>query len=657
MKSLQNMLSRRVILCCVAGISVFALVQVLALREIMAPWWFIAIAIAVVVLLDGDDAPTSILTLTAVVVGLLPVAGFLNIPPQFSTLGLTLGCYVAVKAWSTSHTNTFVNLKGVAVITPALAGGAFTFWWWSKLLSGSTEDVLTRLMTQWDLSTHFLFFSSIARDGKYLLISSPPSESLLWAGREYPAGIHYVWSQFGLALRETSAIDRSVLIPFFAQAIVITGATAVAVTSLSLARLGNSTFTHILNGILGAALGVTIFCAGPLSSSFWGGFANLPAVVIGMTILMTFLLKPHHNRLQLWVLAYGVIALALNWYPVVVLFMPPLTVVFARMYARNSSRYLVTLVVLCVASSAPLIWLVRTIGLKRIAESSGGVIEFPETLLIGGALLCLGLGVLFYRRVRLEILLMLIAPAVVLYALGRYMIDSVGELRYYFDKLGLFVGTYLVVLVVSLVVQIGQRGLISLQLNVANQVRIVAGVLLVSMATSQMFGYWGPELKGLESETLGPLQRKKMLEVETKASDFRPLSASVLRESAINRSRTIEERSCILLILPKSVATDAAANEYELVFGDVDPANSLWLANIWFQALSDSATTEAVARTPRTTELGRVFDDFPPLQESRIDETIEATFNPNEVCILSTREINAELRKKSPAWRTFDIES
>jgi len=179
----------------------------------------------------------------------------------------------------------------------------------------------------------------------------------------------------------------------------------------------------------------------------------------------------------------------------------------------------------------------------------------------------------------------------------------------------------------------------------------------VSMATSQMFGYWGPELKGLESETLGPLQRKKMLEVETKASDFRPLSASVLRESAINRSRTIEERSCILLILPKSVATDAAANEYELVFGDVDPANSLWLANIWFQALSDSATTEAVARTPRTTELGRVFDDFPPLQESRIDETIEATFNPNEVCILSTREINAELRKKSPAWRTFDIES
>lgn len=657
MTSARRSLSSRTLLCFVFGLSVFGCVQILGMTGVVAPWWFVACTITVVALIDDVHAPTSILMLVAIIVGLLPVAGFLSIPPQFSTLGLILGCYVTVKALSTSHANTSVNLKGVAVITPALAGGAFTYWWWSELLKGSTEDVLTRLMTQWDLSTHFLFFSSIARDGKYLLLSSPPSESFIWAGREYPAGIHYVWSQFGLALRETSAIDRSVLIPFFAQAILATGAAAVAVTSLCLARLGSSTFTHILNGIIGAAIGAAVFCAGPLSSSFWGGFANLPAVVIGMMILMTFLLKPHHNRLQLWVLAFGVIALALNWYPVVVLFMPPLTVVCAKMYARNSSRYLVTLVVLCVASSAPLIWLLRTVGLKRIAESSGGVNEFPETLLIGGALLCLGLGVLFYRRVRLEVLLMLIGPAVLLYALGRYMINSVGELRYYFDKLGLFVGTYLVILIVSLVVLIGQRGLMSVRLNVANQVRIVLGVVLVSMATIQMFGYWGPELNGLESETLGPLQRKKMLEVETKASDFRPLSASVLRESAINRSRTIEERSCTLLVLPKRVATDAAANEYGLVFGDVDPANSLWLANIWFQALSDSATTEAFARTPRTTELGRVFDDYPPLPESRIDETIEATFNPDEVCILSTSEINAELRKKSPAWRTLDIES
>jgi len=657
MKSSQIVISRRVALCGVAGMSVFALIQVLTLRGIMAPWWFVAMAIAVVALIDGTNAPTSILTLTAVVGGLLPVAGFLSLPPQLSTLGLVLGCCVTVKAMSISRTGVSVSLSGVAVVTPAVAGGAFTYWWWSQLIEGSTEEILTRLMPQWDLSEHFLLFSSAVRDGKYLLLASPQSDGYVWAAKQYPAGIHYVWSQFGLPLRGPSEIDRSVLIPFFALVIVLTGAAAVAVISLGLARLGDSTLACVLNGIVGSTIGAAAFCAGPLSSSFWAGFANVPAVVAATAILISFLLRPIHNRSQLWLLVFGVIALSLNWFPMTGLFALPLLVVLAKTYKLRPSSDFITLAMLGVVIILPLMWLLRTIGLERFIESTGSVNEFPETLLIGGAIFALGVAILMFGKIRLEVTLMLASPAFLLYGLGRYMMNEVDELRYYFDKFGLFAGMYLVLMLASIIITHVQNNLILPKISKSNQIRIAAGLLVVSVSTTQVFGYWGPELKGLETETVGSIQRTKMLEEKTKASDFRPLSKVVLQEAVTNRARDFAARSCTLLVLPKNVATDAADSEYELIFGNTDPANSLWLANVWLHSLSDSGTTEVVARLPRTPELGRVFDDYPPLPTSKIDETISGLFEPNEVCILSTKEINTELKKLSPTWQTFDIKS
>lgn len=504
----------------------------------------------------------------------------------------------------------------------------------------------------------FSVFSSITRDGRYLLLSSPPSDGDVWQGRDYPAGIHYVWSEFAFALRDVSADDRSALIPFFGQAIVITGAVAVAVISLALARLGRSTLDQVWGGIIGSALGAALFCAGPLSATFWMGYANAPAVVIGITILVTFLLKSHNDvRAQLWVFSSGALALALNWYPTLIIFAPALVIACLKMYSARGRSQFVAVSIFLVISVVPILWLLRNIGPKTIIEATGGVNRFPEPLLIGGSILALGLTIILIGRAKTEVLLMLVTPGILLYGLGRYMVINVGDLRYYFHKFGLFVGTYLIILIIGLLFTYGLSNFVRSSSPPRSKLRLTVGVVAVSLAVTQLFGYWGPELKGLDAQTSGPLARSRLMEKETKASDFLPLSTIVLRESALNRTRSFDERTCMLLVLPKRVATDAADEEYGLVFGDGDPANSLWLANIWFQSLSDSATTEAFARAPRTTELGRVFDDYPPLAESRIDETIEESFKPDEVCVLSTKEVNVELRKKSPAWRTYDIES
>jgi len=658
MKPFRVSASARVLCCLPIGICIFALFQILALVGDVSLSWPLLAVVLVIFLVDEDDVPTSILKLVGLVVGLLPIAGLLALPAELSSLGLVVGGFVSLKAFKASQEPISIGLRGLASVLPALTGGTFTFWWWSELTKGTTEDILTRLMTQWDLSRHFLFFSSIVRDGRYLLVAGSPSEGYVWEGREYPAGIHYVWSQFALPLREASSLDRSILVPFFAQAIVVTGALAVVVISLALSRLGRTMLTQFWGGTIGAALGVALFCAGPLSASFWNGFANVPAIVIGVTLLTTFLIPRHTGEsTQLMACAGGFLVLVLNWYPTVAIFLPVLIVVVFKTLATKGRSYIALPVVLLIVMAGPMIWLLRFIDPSEALGATGGTNRFPETLLIGGSIFALGWTLLLPRQYRLETILMLATPSALLYLLGRYMITNLGDLRYYFHKFSLFIGTYLLILLVSLfVIQVQQR-LTTSPLATKTQGRSTIGIFFVSAALLQLFGYWGPEISGLNPETVGPIQRSRIMEEKTKASDFHPLSVLVIKESIKNRQRSFSERSCSLLVVPKSVATDAAVSEFDLMFGLGDPANSLWLANIWFHSLSDSATTEAIDRTPRTTELGRVFDDYPPLQESRIDETIEATFTPDEVCILSTREINAELRKKSPAWRTFDIES
>jgi len=615
---------------------------------------------AAITLLDHRDAPTSLLVLIALIIGLLPVAGYLHLPSELNVLALVISTYVGIRLFRVFRETHSFNLSGLLVVSPALLAGIFTYWWWSEFLKGGKEEILTRFMPQWDSSAHFMIFSTIFREGVYPSLSSPPIAGAEWAGTGYPAGIHYVWSQFALSLRGASDIDRSVLVPFFGQAVFLTGATSVAVLSLAFARLGKSLFAQILGGVLGAALGTALFCAGPLSITFWGGFANVSAVVIGIAIFVSFLLNPHRNNAtQLWVLAFCVSILVFNWYPTLAIFLPVLCLLFVKSVKRRKHEEIPPLIALCLFASQPVIHALEIVskGVDGTLGAAGSAGSFPDTLLVGGSILALGLAVLLLRRLTPEFLMSLSAPALLLYGLGRFMLARVGELRYFFDKFGLFVGTYLLILTLGMLIHFGQKWLVAHRLSRLAQLRVTMGAVLISAAVLQLFGYWGPEIRGFESATVGPIQRSRLTESETKASDFGPLSAVVISESITNRQRGFDDRACALLVLPKRLATDAAENEYDLVFGNVDPGNAMWLANVWLHALSDSATTEFMALLPRTTELGRIADDYPALPESLIDETVEMSFSPEEVCILSTESINAELRGRSERWRTYDIGS
>ena len=619
--------------------------------RLVEPWWWVVAIAVIVVVLDGERAATSLLVFIGVVVGLMPLAGYLYLPPRLSLLGLALGAYVSVKLAATRTFPVSVRLDGFLSVAPAVAGGTFTYWWWRDLFRGNQEDILTRLLPQWDLSTHFLFFSSVVRDGRHLAISRPQSEGFEWVGREYPAGIHYVWAQFALPLRNSSEIDTAILIPFFAHAIVLTGAVAVGVISLGFARLGRTQGACLAAGIVGAASGIALLCVGPLSTTFWGGFANVSAVAIGISMLVSFLLRPHDEiRVFSSVLVLGVWILVYNWYPTVALFVPALVWVFLRLFFSDARRYVRALILVCIIGMIPPVFFSWTLGLKHL-HGSGGVNAFPQSFLLGGAAVSLALALMCFGKVRVNILLMLLTPAVLLFGLGRYLIGSVGELRYYFFKFGLFVGTYLMLLFGGLAVHFVQDVVQKSSISVPARLRYGLGVLAFSLGALWTFGYWGPQVDGLGAEAPGVTPRVELRETRSKFSDFRPLASIVIKEGAKYKTRDLRARSCALLILPKSVATDATPEE-ELLFGRTDPQNAIPLSNVWFRVLSDSAVTES---WPYSYEL--IFDDqlsIPSIVSSLADNAASNDWN-EEICILTTEPIIKALQRTPYEWRTLQI--
>lgn len=634
------------------GVAVFVSVQVSAVAGVVDPlWWVLGVGAGLVVL-DRRDVSTPLLVLVGMLLGLVPVTGFLGLPPSLSSLGAVLGVFVGVKVATMARGGVEAGWGGLLVVSPAITGGAFTNWWWSDLFKGSKADVLTRLMTQWDLSTHFLFFSSIVRDGKYLALSSPPADGYTWEGREYPAGIHYVWAQFALLLRDADQIDRSVLIPFFARSIVVTGALAVGVMSLGFARLGRTTLTKFWGALIGASLGIALFCAGPLSATFWAGFANIPAVAIGVSLLVSFLLKPHHeSRTQYWVLTLGIWVLTYNWFPTVALFLPALVVLFWKAAIAGPKMRVASQIAICVVGALPPIAFALSLGVDHL-QGAGSVDEFPSSLLFSGSAIALGLALFRKDKFGTNIALLLATPALLLYLLGRYLMDNVGQLSYYFDKFGLFVGTYLVLLLGGLLF-LSQEHLDSRYSSLSNRLRRTFGIAAVSIGASQILGYWGPELNGLSVQTSGPDRRIEIQERTTKLSDFAPLSKIIIRESARNKNRSFLEKSCLVLVLPREVATDAAPTE-ELVFGPTDPQNAMTLANVWFRALSDTAVKESWSYNYELNFAERL--DTRSIVTGLND--LASDFGRNkDFCILSTEVITEALTRSPYAWRTVVVES
>ena len=632
------------------GTALAVAVQISATSGAVQPWWWVVAVGAIVVVLDGEKSATSLLVFIGVVVGLLPIAGYLYLPPWLSSLGFILGAYVSVKLASTSIRLGGLG-EGVLSVAPAVFGSIFTYWWWRDLFRGSQEDILTRLMPQWDLSTHFLFFSSIVRDGRYLALSSPESPEFEWVGREYPAGIHYVWAQFAMPLRSVSEIDKASLISFFAHAIVLTGAVAVGVVSLGLARLGHTPTARFVAGIVGAAAGTALICIGPLSTTFWGGFANVSAVAIGISMLISFLLRPHDDiQKYSWILALGVWTLTYNWYPTVALFFPALISVFLSLVLSDARRNALVCILACIIGVTPPVFFTFSLGLSHL-HGLGGVPEFPQPFLFGGSAISLGLALMFIGRLKPSVVLLLVTPAITLFSLGWYLISSVGELRYYFFKFGSFLGAYLMLLTLGIGVHQILESLDTKSIRVVAQLRYGLGAFALAIGALWTFGYWGPQLNGLGSEAAGLIPRIEIRESRSKLSDFRPLAKTVMSEAATNRTRDLSTRSCVLLILPRSNATDATPEEV-LTFGRTDPQNAIPLANVWFRALSDAAVAET---WPYNYEL--IFGD--ELSTTAIvTELVDSARDNNrnkDICVLSTRSVIESLERTPYVWRTYEI--
>jgi hypothetical protein len=307
---------------------------------------------------------------------------------------------------------------------------------------------------------------------------------------------------------------------------------------------------------------------------------------------------------------------------------------------------------MCLAGSLPPVAFSLSLGVQHL-QGIGGVPGLPHYILIAGSVVALGIAFVANRSLTLETRLLLATPAILLFCLGRYLYVSTGELRYYFAKFGLFVVAYLVLIIGGLLIQHLQKYIESALPSVQVRSRAIVGASILSIGVSQMFGYWGPELDGLGGEVIGSTARSEIREVSTKLSDFAPLSRVVIRESIYNKDRSVSERGCTLLVLPREIATDAAFGE-ELTFGITDPGNALTLANVWFRTMSDAAYQETW-KYIYGLNLGESLDlrtIVANLNYSAEDDGV------NEgICVLSSKPVVAALKKSSFDWQTFEIGS
>lgn len=593
---------------------------------------------------NGRNATDRILVSLATVVGAVPVFGWVAWPSVVDPLVLVIALWF-VSILSSRMTDR-VPVRWTGEVVPAAIGAVFTYQWWCGMSKGSPATVLERLAPIWDLSAHFNFYLTCLMKRTYIIATDPPGQGLRWEGTEYPAGIHYVWARFAENSRDAVITQSDRAIPIFANSVVVTIAVAVGVIGLCTARLANDGWRRTSLAIIGTGVGAGIVALGPMSQAAYAGFANMTPVAIGVALFATFFLRPHENeRVQLWVLGCSTVAVIYNWYPISTLLLPAYFVVVTRFVKGGRRRDAVLLSALIAVGGGPAVLQTLSLGVKHL-ELPGGVQQFSPglfaVLLLGS--FALGLFLIGNRRFRATSAL-LFTPLVGALALGIRLRLATDSYPYYFHKASLFIGTsaalFLCFVIVYIVTEAmpenheGGRGVRAGGLQFAS-------ALVLAVAISQTFGYWGVDYPAFAggSTSVAVLTRNEITKGDTNLAQTAELVVKKAREV---RSLPIKERSCLNMVIPSRVGAKPDS--------PVGPWN-LTLYNVWFHGLTQSYTFQAKEQAYMTPNVAPALGN-----ESDLVAKIVDTFDPGSVCIFSTEVVVMKLRDLSDRWQLKSFES
>jgi hypothetical protein len=164
---------------------------------------------------------------------------------------------------------------------------------------------------------------------------------------------------------------------------------------------------------------------------------------------------------------------------------------------------------------------------------------------------------------------------------------------------------------------------------------------VIGFALTHTFGYWGidyPTFSG-GSTAIGVLTRNDITKGDT---NYLPAAELVVQEIKEVRVLPNHEKSCLTMIIPLRVGArpDAPIAPWQLT-----------LTNVWFHALTESYTVQAMEQAYMTPNVAPALDN-----EADLVNAIVKTYDPQSNCIYSTNFVVDRLQQLGPQWRTRSLE-
>ena len=603
----------------------------------LGPFWLTVIAFSVAAISNVTIAVERLLLVTAVILGVIPLFGWLALPAWFNPLNVVLAIYVVDMWWNAELVRARPVLNTFSTAPPLIVG-IFTYQWWCGLSKGTPAAVLERLLPIWDLSAHFNFFYSNLATGVYLPRASTGDLTTEWFGREYPSGVHYIMSLYAREQRDKLSLSPEAAIPIFANSIVILLAVSVFICAICGWRLGKTRIEQFSFSAATAGLSCALISVGPMSQTISTGFANMPAVVIPLVILISIHLRPLQNSsLQTLALASCVGAIAYNWYPALFLVSPLIIFQILKTESKKRNLKIIALSLVMMALCVPPIIQTLSLGISHI-YMSGGIQPFPSGLLVVLVLLScsIAVGALALPKDRYSYFSLNVVPFPLTIVFVVWLHIRTQQYNYYFHKYMLITATFAIFAILFSVLHYVSVNEISVRLNNAkHSTPIVLSSLILGLGLSQTCGYWGPDYPSFSgtSSAVGLLTRN---EITKRSHNYMTQAEGIVQLTRTTKNIDPKERECILLFVPLQSENSST---------DVNgPAVSL-LTNVWYHSLSRTNTEKSQIISSVAVNLTSSAD------ESEVAASIVRTYNPDSVCIYTTDDIVKALNSTKTYWK------
>jgi len=619
----------------------YILSRLLVQNDVVHPFVLLLVVLVVDQIFCSDKSLDRLVVVIASLVGLLPVLGWIHQADVVSPIELIASIWFVSIGLTIFHNG--VRRPNFSLVPAAFSSG-LTYWWWSPVSNGMPVEVLSRILPQWDNSSHFMFFYLDLINREYLIRTPQLPGDMRMIGNEYPTGIHYVWSLFASSHRAALNAIPANAIPVFAQSVTLTLAISVGVAVIALLRIGKSTSQKFSYGLVAAGLSLGLIGYGPLSQTISNGFANLPAVVMGVFIVSSVALRPLPNKyLQWYVLLSGTFAILYNWYPIVLLLLPVLVSSAYKMIRRERWCFSLGVISMALIGGLPPVLQTFSLGISHLSVP-GGITSFPKPLGIIILLVSCAFGIyLMTQRSQIVIGLSLLFPFLFNMGLAIFLRLTTGEYPYYFQKFFLIVcitTTFLLVMAVGL--QLIEREDVASKTSRLNLTTSTFISLVLALALANISGYVGPDRSKFAADSLAPGVATRN-EIAYRKWNYEPTIELILKTAQAVNHEQIRLKSCYTLFIPDRIG---ATGKAELL-----PWKEL-LGNVWFHGLTNSYTVEAYNNSYSAPQVTPFLSN-----EDGLVVAIDASFPKGTVCPVSTSKVTSGLKRLNPQWRTLAIQT